>query len=223
MIRSLFYKEWIKSRWVILIILIGLAGAIIYTYMGVSRSIRVAGADHIWAMAVQKELTFGDYIKYITLVSGMLLALAQYVPEMINKRLKLTLHLPLPDSRIFFSMLLFGVISLFIIYIFAYFALQLSLNHYFCREITNWSLIRTIPWFLGGIMAYAITTWICIEPIWRQRMLNSVVGLLTLMLFYFDDRPEAYNPFLPFLIIIVFAGFTFPFYSLIRFKEGAQN
>jgi len=222
MIKSLFYKEWIKSRWVLLIIAVVFAGVIGYCFMNISRSMRVAGADHIWFMVVQKELTFADYIKYIPLFAGVLLALIQFIPEMISKRLKLTLHLPMPESRIFSTMLLFGIICLLFIYIISLLVLCLGLNQYFCTEVAAWSLSMTYPWFLGGLIAYLLTAWVCIEPVWRQRIFNTIIALLIISLFYFDEMPEAYNPFMPYLIVLIIVSSTFGFYSLIRFKDGEQ-
>lgn len=222
MIKSLFYKEWIKSRWVLLIIVVAFAGVIGYSFMNISRSLRVAGADHIWFMIIQKELTFADFIKYIPLFAGLVLALAQYVPEMVNKRLKLTLHLPMREGRIFSTMLIFGICGLLCIYAISLLVLCIGLNSYFCPEIAAWSLSVTYSWFLGGIMTYLLTVWICLEPVWKQRIFNALIAVPTVFLFYFDEKPEAYNPFMLCLFALIVAGFTFSFRSLIRFKDGEQ-
>lgn len=190
--------------------------------MNVSRGLRMAGGQHIWEMIVQKGITFTDFIKYIPLLAGMLLALIQYIPEMTNKRLKLTLHLPMNESKIMLSMLFFGLISLILIFSAFYNALYMGLDHYFCTEVAKWNIDEVKPWFLGGLMAYLLTAWICIEPVWKQRILNSVIALSIIWLFYFDETPEAYLPFIWCLAILIVVSVSFSFYSLVRFKDGEQ-
>ena len=222
MIKSLIFKEWIKSRWILLIILIVFAGVTVYTFMNVSRGLRMAGGQHIWEMIVQKGITFASFVKYIPLLAGILLALAQYIPEMANKRLKLTLHLPLEESKVLLSMLFFGVVSLSVIFVAAYSALCIGFNHYFCTEVAQWNMDEALPWFLGGLTAYLLTSWVCIEPVWKQRVFNSIIAVLSVWLFYFDAAPEAYSPFLCYLVILIVLSISFSFYSLIRFKDGEQ-
>lgn len=222
MIKSIFYKEWVKSRWALLIILLVLGGVIIYSFMNVSRGLRMAGGQHIWDMIVQKGITFTDFIKYVPLFSGILLALSQYIPEMINKRLKLTLHLPLSESKVLISMIAYGILCLFIIFMLSYGILYAGFNKYFCAEIAQWNMVLTIPWFLGGITAYLLTAWICIEPVWKHKIFNSIIAMLIISLYYFDALPETYNPLLIYLIVLLLVSISFSYHSLVRFKDGEQ-
>lgn len=222
MIKSIIFKEWIKSRWVLLIVLIIFAAVIGYTFMNVTRGLRMAGGQHIWEMIVQKGITFASFVKYLPLFAGIVLALAQYVPEMTNKRLKLTLHLPLKESKIMLSMLFYGLISLAVIFLASYIILYTGFNHYFCIEVAQWNMDEAKPWFLGGLMAYLLTAWICIEPVWKQRILNAVIAILIIWLYYFEATPESYSPLLCYLAILIVLGISFSFYSLVRFKDGEQ-
>ena len=153
-------------------------------------------------------------------MAGILLAVTQYVPEMSNKRLKLTLHLPLPESKIMLIMLSYGIVNLIILFALAYCVIYLGTRCYFPTEIAYWNATITIPWLLGGIAAYLLTTWVCMEPVWKQRALNAVIAVLITSLFYFDAIPGAYNPSMLYLGIITILSITFSFYSLIRFKDG---
>lgn len=222
MVRSIFFKEWIKTRWVLLLILIIFSAVIIYSFMNVSRGLRVAGSAHIWDMIVQKNITFVTFLYYIPLLSGIMLGISQYSPETYNKRLKLTLHLPIQESRNLLLMLSFGVLSLGVILLVAYATLKIGFGQYFCHEIVDWNIEKITPWLWSGIAAYLLCAWICIEPVWKQRVLNALVSLLIVWLFLFDETPYTYTPFLPYLIagILLLVGFSF--YSLNRFKEGKQ-
>lgn len=222
MIKSIIFKEWIKSRWILFIILMIFAAVIGYTFMNVSRGLRMAGGQHIWEMIVQKGITFVDFAKYLPLLAGLLLALAQYIPEMTNKRLKLSLHLPLSESKILLYMIGYGLVSLIILFALAYTLLYAGLYHFFCSEVAQWNMAKANPWFLGGLISYLLASWVCIEPVWKQRILNSIIALISVWVFYFDETAEAYSPFIGYLILLVIAGISFSFYSLIRFKDGEQ-
>lgn len=221
MIQSLYYKEWHKSRWTLLIIFLSFLGVILYSFINISQNLRVTGVDMVWDMIVQKGVYYFSNIKYLPLLAGILLALSQYVPEMTNKRLKLTLHLPLAESKIMLTMLSGGIISLAIVFILSYLTIYLGTRCYFPIEIAYWNATVTLPWLLGGITAYLLTAWVCLEPVWRQRVLNSIIAAIIITLFYFEASPTAYYPSMIYLFIITISGIAFSFYSLIRFKDGA--
>ncbi|MDR1680438.1 MAG: hypothetical protein LBS12_01450 [Prevotellaceae bacterium] len=217
---QLFFKEWIKSRWALLVTLLAFVGIITYTFIGMSTELRVLGAGTVWESIVMKGIIYFDSLKYLFLLAGVLLAVVQYTPEMINKRLKLTLHLPLPERRIVLSMLLYGLLALAVLFLLVYGAVRIGVGRYYPVEITQWNLAAILPWLWGGIAAYLLTAWITIEPAWKQRLCNGLVALCLLRLFYFDELPGAYAPLLPFLITLIVLSVSFSFYSIIRFKEG---
>lgn len=221
MIQSLYYKEWLKSRWLLLIIFLAFAGVTLYSFINISQSLRIGGVNLVWDMIVQKGVTYFGYIKYLPLLSGVLLAIAQYAPEMSNKRLKLTLHLPLPESKIMLTMLSYGIVNLSVIFLAIYSAIYVGTRCYFTTEIACWNVTIMQPWLLGGIVSYLLTAWICIEPVWKQRVLNSIISILIVSLFYFDVTSGAYNSaMIIYLFLITVLSITFSFYSLIRFKDG---
>ncbi|MDR0667011.1 MAG: hypothetical protein LBF90_00130 [Prevotellaceae bacterium] len=222
MTQSLFFKEWIKTRWALLVTLLVLAGVIAYTLIAMSTELRVLGAGVVWESLIQKGITHFDDLKYLYLLAGMLLAAVQYAPEMTNKRLKLTLHLPLPEYAIILTMLLFGLLSLTAIFLLTYGAVSVGINSYYPVEIAQWNLAAILPWLWGGLAAYLLTTWICIEPIWRQRLFNGVLALCLLELFYFDELPGAYTSLMPWLAALCLCSIAFIFYSVARFKEGVS-
>ena len=220
MIQAIYYKEWHKSRWAILIILLLFIGILTYSFITIAQNLRVNSADNVWDMIIQKGIYYFGQVKYIPLLAGTLIAITQFVPEMINKRLKLTLHLPLSENKIMLAMLSYGVIHLCVIFLLSYSAIFIGTKYFFPSEIAHWNTIVTFPWYLGGIVAYLVTTWICIEPVWKQRVFNSLIAVCILALFYFDAAPKAYSPSLIYLVIITLLSSSFSFLSLIRFKDG---
>lgn len=222
MYQSIVYKEWIKTQKIIWLLLAVFLGAGIYSFMKIAEEVRLAGMVAYWEAIIQKDTTLLPYFKYLPLLSGFLLAITQYLPELQNKRLKLTLHLPLKESRILSVMLLYGFSVSALLLGFTLPALLLGLSRYFTSEIICAVFWNILPWFIAGWMAYLLTAWICLEPLWKLRIPGIIAGICTLSFFFIQAKSGAYQPFVPYLIVCIFLAFSFSFYSVARFKEGIQ-
>jgi len=222
MIISLFYKEWIKTRKVLLLSIAAFAVFIIYIFINVEQMFRIGGATQVWTDTILKDISILSKIQWLPLLFGILLSLSQFVPEMTNKRLKLTLHLPMPENKIMFIMQSYGLLCLLTLYVFVYVAIIFGMNIYYPSEIILSTIKSSLPWFLSGFAGYLFVTWICIEPVWRQRIFNSLISVYVLTFFMITARPGAFIPFIPYLIVAILAIYSFSFYSMYRFKDGAQ-
>lgn len=223
MYRALFYKEWIKTRRAFLLVTLLLIALIIYTFVNTSQQFRLNGAVSVWSTAVLKDMSvLPDIAKWFPLLAALLIGMIQFIPEMVDKRLKLTLHLPLPETRIMSSMLLYGAVLLCALYLLLYAILGVGLRFYYAPEIMTAMTWQLLPYFLGGLTGYVFVAWICLEPVWRQRIFNALAAIGGLYLFYMDAKQGTYNTFLPYLATLMMVAFCFPFYSTARFKDGAQ-
>jgi hypothetical protein len=222
MYRSLLYKEWIKTRSVIIVIAAVFTGVGIYSFLKINEEIRLSGIVNVWEAAVQKDPLFFPWFKYLPLSAGILLALAQYIPEIQFKRLKLTLHLPLREDNILLSMLLYGVGAMALLLLVVLPLLLWGLSRQFPVEIAGSAFQQLTPWFLAGPLAYLLTAWVCLEPQWKQRIFNAIPGLLILSIYLLRSLSGACRSIEPYLIGTLIVAFLFPFYSAARFKEGVQ-
>lgn len=96
---AIFFKEWIKTRWYLLlacIVTLGFAG---YSMLRINRVVELKGAAHVWEVMLSRDAVFVNLLEYVPLLVGILLALVQFIPEMYHKCLKLTLHLPYPQLK----------------------------------------------------------------------------------------------------------------------------
>ena len=112
MIQAIFYKEWIKTRWYLLLATLFMIGITGYSMLRIGRTIAIQGIDHLWVVMVQKDAIFIDLLQFVPLLIGILLAAVQFFPEMQRKCLKLTLHLPYSQKKMVMSMLAYGVLAL---------------------------------------------------------------------------------------------------------------
>lgn len=223
MCKALFYKEWSKTKRMIALALIIYIGAIIYSFISISQMFRVDGATSVWGSVILKDIDiFSSIISWLPTLCGIFLAISQFVPEMIDKRLKLTLHLPLPETKIIQIMLLYGTSVLFLLFLFVFVILNIGVFQYFPIEVVYSVMWKCTPWFLGGFTAYFLTTWVIIEPIWKQRAFNCLISICCLYLYTISAKSGAYSSIIVYLLFFAIISFIFPFYSASRFKEGVQ-
>ena len=223
MIKAIFYKEWIKTRWywlLALLLSIGFAG---YAMLRVARVYSMKGAEHLWIVMIQRDAIFVDLLQFVPLFVGLAFALVQFVPEMHHKSFKLTLHLPIRATRAVAAMLSFGSVLLI-----ATFALSLMLMWGYLQsvlapELWQHIILSTLPWYLAGLAAYLLTAWISLEPTWKHRVINGVIALLLLRIYFMSPAPESYNSFLPLLAVVTLSYSLLSMLSLTRFRDGRQD
>ena len=202
---AIFYKEWIKTRWYFLLAVLATLGFTGYCMLRINRVVEMKGAAHVWEVMLQRDVIFIDMLQYIPLIAGILMAIVQFVPEMQRKCLKLTLHLPYPELKMTGNML------------------EIYLNGILAHELKNHILLTALTWYLAGISGYLLVAWICLEPAWKRRILNLIIAVLLLRIFFLSPTPEAYNKFLPYLVVYTLLTASFSWLSIVRFKAGKQD
>lgn len=222
MIQAILYKEWLKTRMMLLLLILLAVTFTTYAILQIHKVITIRGAAHLWEILLMRDNVFIEVFQYLPLASGVLLSVAQFVPEMIQKRLKLTLHLPLATMRLSCTMLGYGAVSLFVLFFLQIFALFIYLRAVMAIELVLHILSTALPWFLAGIVAYGLTSWICLEPTWGRRATNTLIGVGVIRLFFIATSPEAYVPIMPFMILFTLILVFISLVSIRRFKAGVQ-
>lgn len=223
MTKAIFYKEWIKTRWYFLLLLAVSLCVTAYELLRIQRIVTFNGAGHLWTLLLTRDNVFIERLTYLPLLCGIALAVAQYVPEMIHKRLKLTLHLPYPQYRMILYMLSAGIAELMVVFLLQNLAVYLYLQVILPGELISRILLTALPWFVCGFNAYLFVAAVCTEPSWRMRIIDLLVLAGTTRLYFMKDVPESYNSFLFWLVIAVLPVAIIVLRSVIRFKEGYQD
>lgn len=221
--KALILKEWIKTRMVFFISLFISLALAAYAILMMNRLIELKGVQHLWIIMLLKDNTFVDIIKYIPLVIGIALGIAQMAPEMAQKRLKLTLHLPYPQGRLIALMLATGMVELFIIFLLQTTVIASYDFTIMPSEMVWRVMLTTMPWYFAGFTAYLFSTAICLEGTWIRRIILGLIGIGTLMVFFLQPVPEAYNGIVFTMIVAILLFTILSFGSVIRFKEGRQD
>lgn len=218
--RSIVYKEWIKIRWFLVVFaILGIMG-IGYLFLKVQHGFSFQGGSSYWYNILFMRFQFFDYFKYIPLSGGLLVGLAQYIPETINKRIKLSFHLPLNENKVILMMQGFGSGCLMLAYLLLLGLFLFLSSFYFPSQMVYDLMVSVIPWFLAGFVAYFFVALIVLEPIWMYRILYSAVAGFFVNIYLKTPLIAAYGPAIPGLLlltILISIAILFPAY---RFRKG---
>lgn len=221
--KAIFYKEWIKThRYFWLALGVSLA-FVAYCLLQLQRVIGFKGVGHLWEILLSRDTVFIETLTYVPPLIGLLLAVVQFVPEMQQNRLKLTLHLPYPRQKMILLMLASGLVQFGAIAAADYLALGIYLHGILAPELVSRILLTSLPWYLSGITVYLLTAWICLEPTWRRRIVNLSIAAGVTRIFFLSQAPQAYDGFLIVLLLFTAAALLLPQLSVTRFKEGQQD
>ena len=223
MIQAIFYKEWIKTRWYLLLATLFMIGITGYSMLRIGRTIAIQGIDHLWVVMVQKDAIFIDLLQFVPLLTGILLAAVQFFPEMQRKCLKLTLHLPYSQKKMVMAMLAFGVLALFACFATSFIIMGVYLPQHFTSELVQRILVSAAPWSMVGIAEYLFVSCGSLEPHGSGRVLNLIIAALIFRVYFLAPGAEAYNSFLPCLTLYTLLIASLSWISVVRFKAGKQD
>lgn len=221
--KAILMKEWIKTRRVFAMSLILMSAVTAYAILMMNRLIELKGVDHLWLIMLMKDNSFIDILRYIPMVIGLAAGVAQMVPEISQKRLKLTLHLPYPQVRLVALMLAAGVMELIAVYFIPVIAVCIYDMTILPPELVGRVLITTVPWFMAGFSAYIFASAVCLEGTWRMRTILILLGVAVMFIYFLQPALEAYNGMIWQMAVSVGLLALLSFGSVMRFKEGRQD
>lgn len=218
--KFVFYKEWLKIRWFLLAYTVLGVMVVGYIFLAFRHQIEFSNARSLMSAMLFQNFIFFGALKYVPLVGGLVVATTQYLPEVVNKRMKLSFHLPVRENRLLLTMQGFGALSL----VASYFIIQ-GLFIGFCLVYFPVQLVGVIaqtllPWTLAGFCGYFFCGLVILEPKWIYRFLYSLVGVAFLAVFFQSAVMGAYSPANPFLLLIAVLLSVSVLFSGYRFRKG---
>ena len=158
--KAIFYKERIKIRRFYPLATAVLAGFTAYALLRIGRMYAFNGAASVWLAVLDRGDVLVDPLKYLPALVGAGLGLAQFLPEIIQKRLKLTLHLPDSHRAMMLGMLGYGLVLLTMLFAVQLLAIGLYLRHLMAPELVHAVVSTTLPWYAAGFAGYLFAAWI---------------------------------------------------------------
>jgi len=222
MFKSLFEKEWIKLRWVLLAyIIIGYA-AIFSIGSDLQYGIKMHGAVKYWSNVITYHTNFFSILKYLPIFGAITLAVIQFVPESINKRYRLSFHLPMNEQKLLIFMLLFGIVSMLLLDVLIALGLFVVSGMFFPSDIVSISLVSIVPWFLAGIITYLGTSTVVIEPNWVQKVVIGITTYFTFELLMAERLFTQYNNVLIYYFLITLIYGIIILFPGHRLRKGSK-
>lgn len=202
MLTSVFLKEWLKIRWFWLLALtLNLCG-LGYLLLTVRHQFQIEHSEMIWYWAFELRRLLYESIKYLPLLTGVMIAVAQFLPELIANRFRLSLHLPIRADLLVWSWVGFGGLMAGVIMAIDAVGLYCIMSGWFPKEAAWSAVLTAAPWFLGGWVAYFGVTLMMMEPHAPRRLFYMALSLAFLGLLYQEKGYQEYDKALPILIIM---------------------
>lgn len=226
MIKSIIYKEWIKVRVTFAAILLLNILVVLSISVSISNNFKFFDAASIYSKAIFYQDLFFIDLMFIPFITGLILGIIQYFPEMNANRLKLTLHLPMNESKTLLSIQFFGLALLLLIFLLDTLSIAIVGGIYFSSEIINGFLLVSLPWYLSGFAVYIMISVIFIEPLWSRRVLLIILsaGFINNLFsgIIFVNAIELFSYSLPFFVILTFILSPFILLSGSNYKRGTK-
>ena len=218
--KSILYKEWLKLKWIFLVFtLVGLL-AVGSIFLNVQHDILFGGATNYWYSALFMGFQYFQLIKYFPLAIGTAIGLAQFFPETVNKRIKLSFYLPVDENKMLVTMMLCGTTSLIISFGLMFLLFWGLSIHFLPDEIVYTALISIIPWFLAGFSIYYLIGLIVLEPVWKYWILYGLVGFAFISLYMEPSVAGAFGAINPKLLMLTGLLSISLLFSANRFRKG---
>ena len=223
MYKAIFYKEWLKIRWaLVLFFLLGLV-TLTNIFLRVRYNINFMEAHDYWYRILIQGMNYAGSLKFIPFLAGLGIAIAQYFPETVNQRIKLTFHLPIRENKVLLIQHGFGLACLLLVYAVIMLAFQMGSAIFFPSDIINLTFTTILPWFLGGLATYSLVALILLEPLWLYRVLYAVIAYGFVSQFYMRVVPLAYSKVMGGFVILALITTIVVLFSGYRFRKGEMH
>ncbi len=203
MLGAIFYKEFFKIRWFWLTLLLGNATLMAYVYVHTRRLFTMDHAEIVWYRVMHLGQLHFDALIYAPLLTGLIIACIQYLPEVIGERLRLSLHLPVLPHRLAMAHVLVGLSAVALIAGLDLAALTLITARYFPAQAVSSAVLTALPWAVAGLAAYLGGALALLEPNYRRKLFNLALATAIAALFLQQEGPDAYRRVLPLLSVAV--------------------
>ena len=220
MLKSIFTKEWLKTRMAVVLIFVVSMALCAYLLVDAHRLIVINGLMPVWDTLLSRDTLLLEPLEFLPLIAGILLAVTQMLPEMQQKRIKLTLHLPIANWKAIGAMLLYGIVIMLALLLLNLGTCFIALACWLPAEMLRHIFLTVLVWYIAGIQAYIFAVWIVLEPTWRMRIPELLFAAACLWMFFVSIMPETYNTFLPILALFTILFLPLPMLSIARFKQG---
>ena len=186
MLISVFYKEVIKTRFLMLMLLMFNLCYLVWNFVAMRRLFTLDHSEVVWYRVMNLgQIPYAD-MAFIPILTAVFFCCFQFLQEMRDARIRISLHTPCDSSTMVLLHALFGIIFLLTIFFIDGFVLLAMIAYYFPMEMTYTAFLTILPWFLAGLFVYLGGAFVLLEPQLKRKILGFFVTFsicLELLLF----------------------------------------
>lgn len=181
---AVFYKELIKTRFIMFMIVLFNIAYMVWNFIELRRLFLMDHSEVVWFRVINLEQIPYENLMFIPLISAIFFCCFQFLQEMRDARIRISLHTPCNSSDMVLFHALFGIAFLLGIFTLDMVILSFQISLYFPYEVVIATIITTIPWFLAGIIAYLGGAFVLLEPQIKRKILGFLVSFITCVLLF---------------------------------------
>lgn len=200
---SIFYKEFFKTRLGMVLLLGGNALFMGWLWLDIRRLFLLDHPEIVWYRVMDLGQIPYMPLTFLPAICGCIFCCFQFLPEMRDERLRISLHLPCAMPVLILSHLLYGLTFLSLLFALNALALILISHAYFPPDAVLLALQTTAPWFLAGLYAYLCMTCCLLEPRPRARLLGLLLGGGLCAPLLIRTAPGSLAPCLPAFLLLM--------------------
>ncbi len=191
----------------------------LYAFLTERSTLIQQGASTTWYRHLFMFTTYIGLFKLAPVVIGVALSVFQFLPELGQKRLRLSLHLPLDPKITLLTMVLFGEAILLVGMVFLFVVLTLFMSFLMPWQLISPAILSIIPWGLAGIIGYNFMVVVLLEPVFFQRLFHGATGTVLLLFCMQKTVMEGLNPQLWWIALLTFSSLLGVLYTGNRFAK----
>jgi hypothetical protein len=220
MIRGIFYKEWLKTKWFVFIGLILTFTFLFIWYQTLSSDYAKQQAVYFVFSIAAKNRLYQSALKILPPIFALALALFQFVPEIGSYKYRLTILLPFKENKLIALMTGYGYmvyIGFSLVILTAFYFIS---AHFLPSQLIIASSANIFTWILAGYFTYTWLTAILFEPKWKNRIFLSVIGFtaVALALWKTENSTTVYMNVI--LSVYALLSYAVPYFTIYRLRKG---
>jgi len=193
MLLALVWKEWLKLRPAFFVLLAVHVAMNVWAAAGLRSLFSGAHPEVLWYQTIILGNIHFDMLRHVPWISGLILAGAQHLPEIRDKRLRLTLHLPVRAETAMACSLGFGACVFFLLAMLDGAVIAATDSAHYPAEIVAIHLWALLPMEAAGLAAYFGATVVFFEPSTSRRLHALLLTITAVAMILVPARPGAWS------------------------------
>ena len=220
MIAALVAKEWIKLKWAALGLglLSGLLGGILI--YGLHAQFQAFPGTVIWQNLVERQEIYFRLFKPMGVLTGLVIAAVQFLPDIPKRGLRLLFHLPISHTTAMAVTIGSGAGLVVAICLLGLGIILLAGHLFFPPPVVTAAWQTALPWFLAAIPAYGMTAATLVEVRRIRKGAYVLIGWQVCALFFGGCGVGNFLPVMGRYTLFSSLFVLVPFIAAERFKKG---